>query len=325
MTPIYKVVVNGSNITELIKTRLLSIQITDEAGFDSDTVNISLDDRDGKIDIPKLGVEMEVWLGYKESGLVNIGKYTIDEVGLSGMPETMTIRGKAASMTGEDSVKSQKTRSWKNTTLGAIVEKVANEHKLKAKVDVELKSIYIKDLAQTDESNMHLLTRIAEDYGAVLKVSSGNLILKKKSGGKTVGGETMPPIILNRIDVKSGYRVTIAEREAYKSVSAKYHDKGKAKLEKVTVGSGEPSKTLRHPYDSKDQAEKAAKAEMESSSRSTAKLSLPLAIGNPKVAAETIITLNGFRDGIAGDWNVTNVSHTWSNSGASTSLNAESI
>jgi len=60
MTPIYQITVNGSNITELVKTRLLSLSITDNAGWDSDTIEMSLDDRDARLEIPKIGALMEV-------------------------------------------------------------------------------------------------------------------------------------------------------------------------------------------------------------------------------------------------------------------------
>jgi len=342
MTPIYKVVVSGTNITELVKTRLLSISISDSAGTDSDTVELNLDDRDAKLEIPKIGVEMEVWLGYKETGLVKMGSYVIDEVGLSGAPESMSIRGKAASMTGEESVKDQKTRQWKDISLSDLVSKIAKEHGLTPKVDSEMQGYFLKDLAQTEESNIHLLTRIAEDYDAVVKVTSNYLIFAKKGNSKAVSGESVPPVIIARGQCKSGYHVTFAERDSFKSVKAKWHNKATAKVEYVdsagrhrkkkptenlvTETSGkQPQKTLRHTFDTKEQAEAACRAEMEKLGRGSSKLSLPLSIGMPTIAAEGYITLTGFREGINGNWNVTNVSHNWSNSGAVSSLNAESV
>ena len=46
MTPDFSISVEGVLITELIKSRLVSMHITDEAGVISDTAIIHLDDRD---------------------------------------------------------------------------------------------------------------------------------------------------------------------------------------------------------------------------------------------------------------------------------------
>jgi phage protein D len=342
MTPIYKVVVNGTNITELVKTRLLSLSVSDSAGTDSDTVEMSLDDRDARLEIPKIGVEMTVWLGYKETGLVKMGSYIIDEVTLSGMPEEMSLRGKAASMTGDNSVKDQKTRQWNDISIADLVSKIAKEHGLTPKVDSEMSGYFLKDLSQTEESNIHLLTRVGEDYDAVVKVTDGNLIFAKKGTSRTVSGEPVPPVTIHKSQCKSGYNVTYAERDSFKSVKAKWHNKATAKVEyvdskgrnrkknpkenmDVETSNKEPQKTLKHTFDTKEQAEAACRAEMEKLNRGGAKLSLQLSIGSPTIAAEGCITLTGFRSGINGDWNVTSVTHNWSNSGAATSLNAESI
>jgi len=271
-----------------------------------------------------------------------MGSYVIDEVTLSGVPESMAIRGKAASMTGEESVKSQKTRQWEDITLSDLVSTIAKEHGLTAKVDSEMSGIHLDDLAQTEESNIHLLSRMSQDYDAIVKVTSNNLIFAKKGNSRAVSGDLVPPVTIHRNQCKSGYSVTFAERESYASVKAKWHNKATAKVEYIDAkgrhrkknptknletesSSKEPQKTLRHTYDSKEQAEAAVKAEIAKLNRGTSKLTLPLSVGVPTVAAEGFITLVGFRDGINGDWNVTSVSHTWSNSGATNSLNAESV
>jgi phage protein D len=266
----------------------------------------------------------------------------IDEVVLSGAPEAMTLRGKAASMTGADSVKVQKTRHWKDLTINTLVSKIAKEHGLKPIISTDLQSIYIDDLSQTDESNIHLLTRISGDYDAVVKVTSQYLIFAEKGQSRAASGDPVPPVTVKRSQCKPGYNVTIAERDSFASVRAKYHNKSTAKIEYVDkigrkrkrdpkkeldaqTSGKQPQKTLRHTYATQEQAARAAQAEMDRLTRGTAKLSLPLSIGMPAIAAEGYVTLTGFRDGINGDWNVTKVTHTWSNSGAVSSLTAESV
>ena len=45
-----------------------------------------------------------------------MGLYTVDELELSGPPDTLTIRAKAANI--RSSLKEHKTRAWDDTTLG---------------------------------------------------------------------------------------------------------------------------------------------------------------------------------------------------------------
>ena len=55
--------------------------------------------------------------------LARLGRYTVDEVELSGPPDTLVIRGKASDMRG--SGKTTRIGSWEGVSLGSIVNDVA--------------------------------------------------------------------------------------------------------------------------------------------------------------------------------------------------------
>ncbi len=84
MTPAFHIAVDGTDITAQIRYRLLWLRVTDEAGIQSDTVELTIDDRDGLIELPRTGANMSVSLGYEETGLFPMGAYTVDERELSG-------------------------------------------------------------------------------------------------------------------------------------------------------------------------------------------------------------------------------------------------
>ncbi len=81
MTPDFKVIAAGINITPQIRDRLLSLTVNDEAGLRSDQVEITLDDRDNAIELPSPGAPLAVFMGYKETFLVPMGVYTVDDGG----------------------------------------------------------------------------------------------------------------------------------------------------------------------------------------------------------------------------------------------------
>ncbi|WP_236611778.1 hypothetical protein [Aeromonas molluscorum] len=78
--PAYQVLVDGNDISAAIRPRLMSMSITDNRGFSADTIEITLDDSDGKLDMPRRGATLRALIGWQGSALVDKGTYKIDEV-----------------------------------------------------------------------------------------------------------------------------------------------------------------------------------------------------------------------------------------------------
>ena len=320
MTPDFQILADSTDITAAIRDRLLSLSVTDAAGIDSDTLEISLDDRDGAIAIPRRGAKLEVRLGYKETGLADLGIYVVDEVGLSGPPDTMTIRGRAADLRAK--IKTTRTRPWHKITIGNIVKKIAAEHGYTAKVTPELAKQLIAHIDQTGESDLHFLTRLATNRGAISKAAGGLLLFVFRGQAKSASGKDLPTVFLTGKDL-SQRDVTIAERGKYASVVATWHSHSKAKEQRITLGSGEPAYTIRHRYPDEASATAAAKARLEASARGTSTLRFTCP-GDVRIGAEGKLEISGCRTGVDGQWVVTTVTHRLDNSGYSCSGEAQS-
>ena len=331
MTPVYHVRAEGRNITNALRDRLLSLRVTDEAGYQSDTVEIQLDDRDGAVNLPRKGAALEVELGYEETGTAKMGSFTVDEVELSGPPDTLTIRAKAADMRG--SLKQHRTRSWDESTIGDLVAAVAAEHGLEPRVSEMLAGVAIEHIDQTEESDLNLLTRLSKQYDAVAKPAEGRLLFVSRGEAQSAGGRDLRiPIHRNRT---SNHRVTLADRGRYGAVVAHWHDVGAGEEVQARAGDGEPVYTLRHPYPNAAEAQAAARSKLRALNCGTGSLSLTLKTGmpallaetnnpaNPALAAQTRLALSGFREGVDGDWVATRVTHEISASGYSTQVEAE--
>ena len=319
MIPDFSLIVSGADITGLVRRRLIGLTVTDEAGIKSDALDVTLDDRDARIAVPSPGAVIAVSLGYKEVGLTPMGQYTADDVTLSGPPASLGFRGASADMGG--SLKSMKTRNFDDMTLGGLARTIAGEHSLKAAVSETLRSIAYDHIAQVDESDMHLLTRLAKDHDAIATVKAGALLLAERGLGRSIGGAALPVIAVDQGEV-TDYRVTLAERGKYRSVVASWHDETTGKTEAVTAGDGEPTYRLRHVRPTRERARQAAHAKLKSLTRGKAQLSLTLP-GNPTIAAEARIRLSGIRSGVDGLWSITTVTHTLDNGGFKTQIKAE--
>jgi len=319
-TPLYKILADNNDITAALKDRLLSLSITDEAGIQSDALTLKLDDRDGVIELPRKGAQLSVYIGYKETGLVKKGLFTVDEIEISGTPDTLTITAKAANM--RDSLKSQKTRSWNNLSLNDIITTIAKDNQLTPKINPDLGKLIIPHLDQTAESDLHFITRIATLYGAVSKPVEDYLIFVPRGETKTATGKQLLDITINKTDV-SNYRATLADRGKYQSVIAHWQATKTGIKTAVTIGKGTPAFTLRQNYPDSDTAKHAATAKLKTLNQGTDTISLTLNQGNPLLFAEASINLTGFRTGINGAWVSTRVSHQLNNSGYKTTMDAK--
>lgn len=326
--PNFRIVANSQDVTDRIRRQLKNISVTDESGITADTLEIELADSEPErpIPIPETGAELEVFLGYGES-LRRMGLFVVDEIEVSGPPSKMILRARAAphdeSKTGMIGLQTQRTRSFKaGITIGALVERIAGEHRMRPAVAPALASIALPHTDQVSESDLNLLHRIAKRYDAVAKPAGGAIVFAARGESVSASGGPMPRVSLALKDVSS-WRVTLASRETAGTVVAYYRDTRKAERREVKVGEGEPVKRLRMAYPSKQSAESAAKSELRKAARAarTLELSLP---GDPRIVAESLLSLSGFREGVSGDWVVTRAVHYFGpDAGFSTRVDAE--
>ena len=321
MTPNFQVLANSQDITNKLRDRLLSLQITDEVGFRADTLTLQLDDVDNALAWPVSGAELEVHLGYQERGITRMGLYIVDEVEHRGPPAMMTIRAKAANMRA--SMKAPTSMSWHDTTLGDLVTTIALQHGLLAKVSEALSSIELSHLDQTVESDLHLLTRLARTYGAIAKPAGHYLIFVKRGEARTAANQLLATVRIAPQDMIR-HRMLQVERSRYQAVRAYWHDYASAETQSVLVGEGEPVDTLRHPYATQDQAQHAALARFAALQRGTATLSITV-LGDPAIQAEGKIIIEGLRAPIAGAWSVQRVRHQLDGQGFNTHVETESL
>ena len=321
MTPQFRIVVEGQgDVTAQIRERLLGLRVRNEEGYRSDAVEIRLDDRGGEMELPRRGVALEVELGYEATGRVAMGRYVVDAVELSGPPETLTVRATAADMRA--GAKQRKTRSWDQVTIGALVAKIAREHDLEPRVAQELARIVLPHVDQTDESDLHLLTRLGEKYDAAARPAGGRLLFTRRGAGRSATQGAVTAVGVAR-EQAGDYRVTFDDRQRYGSVKAYWYDRSAGRRREVTAGSGEPVYALRDDQVDANTARYAAQARLDALNRGAVALSLSLRPGAPTVSTETPLTLSGFRDGVNGRWIVTRVGHELSGGGLATEVEAE--
>ena len=319
MKPDYAIWADGLLITGNIQSYLVSLRVTDEAGIKSDVVEITLDDRDGKLPLPHTGTHLKLAIGYQETGLTNLGVYIVDEIGIESPPQKITIKGHAADL--NKAFKSQQTKTWQPQSLGNIISDIASKNGYQPRIADELASLMMPHLDQTAESDIHFITRLANLHGAIAKPAGGYLLFVPKDRNKSVSGQLLQVISVVPKDSKD-WRISFSERNHHGAVVAEYHDVDKAKVIEAKAGSGDPIHRLRETFPTKELAERAANSELKKLTQSTATLNITL-VGNPAIVAESKLVLQGFRSGIPADWTVTRVEQAIESSGFTTRVAAE--
>jgi len=319
--PIYRLVVNGQDITPKVEKRLISLTLTDNRGLEADQLDLSLEDHDGRLAIPPRRASVQLWLGWQDTGLVYKGSYIVDEVEHSGAPDVISIRASSADLRA--GLTRKRERSWHEVTLADIVKTVAEAYSLKPIIDLMLGQIPVPHLDQADESDANLLTRLATDHDAISSVKAGHLLLMPVGASKTASGLDLPHIHLTRRDC-DGHRWMEADRDAYTGVRAHYYDDNSAERLDAIVGTDDNIKTLRHVYADEQSALQAARSEWQRLQRGAATLSYTLALGRADLIPEMTYSLSGVKQEISETvWLAKSVTHNLSDSGYITSLELE--
>ncbi|MBN6079909.1 phage late control D family protein [Aggregatibacter actinomycetemcomitans] len=356
-TPQFSVTVTTDekkDITQLVTDRIISITIDDNRGFVADMLNIELSDHDGKLDIPPRNAVLEVAIGWKGEQLINKGKFTVDEVEFSGAPDKLAIRARAADMKG--SLMTPKERSFHNIKIGALIAQIAKEHGLDDYCGIRFEKQSIPHLDQANESDINLLSRLAEQYDAIATVKNGVLLFLPTGTAKTASGKDIEQMAITK---KTGdsYSFAVVENNNYKAVRAYWYNTDNGKKGEVTIdenskvtlvnrttkkgkvskqkkhaveqtapitSDSDQIKTLRHTYKYEASAIQGAKSAFDKLKRGVATFKITMAYGDPMLMPETPVQLKGFKREIDNtNWLITQVSHTITKGGYTCDVECE--
>jgi phage protein D len=358
IAPDFMLKLDDRDITQNVSPRLISLSMTDKRGLEADQLDIQLDDSDGLLTLPARGATLTLWLGWEGTPLQKKGNFTVDTIEFRGAPDTLTIRGCSADFRGKLNVRRE--QSWHDTTIGAIVNTLAQRNQLTASVAAELSSIAISHIDQSQETDAAFLTRLAERNGAFVSIKAGKVIFMKAGQAVTASGKTIPLMVIERGD-GDRHLFSVADRENYSGVTAKWLQtrdpkKQNAQLSINRLPDGQVPEALTHPeaaaptagagkaqppqemlvgsaenvfelttvYASEEQALRAAEAKWRALQRGTVKFSIQLALGRADLFPETPVLVNGFKRVIDEQaWIISEVVHTLSESGFTTRLNLE--
>jgi phage protein D len=302
MTPIFKLEANSKDVTKNINLNSSKIEFNDEAGVLSDDISLTIE---GSFEKPKYEDELKLWIGTQANGLYYCGLFMVQS---SKNKNDMTLDITATAANFSNSLKRKRSLSYENLTIKQMVEQIAFKHKLGAVSDFQ--DISVEHLEQTHESDLHFLTRIAKSYNALFAIKNNKIIFKKKIKNSKKS-EDLPRFTLVK---NEGTYINIenVNKTLFNSCKAMWRDTKDNKQHSITVGSGEPLKTIKDSFENASDAKLKADAALQISNAGTKTGSI--SSYGFEIYAGGILDLKGtVQDD--GDYHITSVHHTIDSNG----------
>lgn len=316
---VYDLVVDGVSINPLVNPRLKSLSLTEKRGSEADDLQLVLDDADGQVAIPDPGAVITLRMGWIDltrgaaPQMIDKGRFIVQDREHDGTPDQLTITARSADLTR--GFRTRQTKTWRDTTLGAVLQDIASRNGLQARVWPDKAAIAVQTLSQARESDSAFLARLGRLHDAVATVKSETLVFAPIGSGQTAGGQPIPGVEIRR---SSGdkHRWKAAEREKFSGVTVEWQDRAGGRRRTVTVGSPDNAKRLGRVYASEAAATRAARSARGRQDRKGASFAISLAKGRPDIYPERIASVSGFKPQIdAARWLIAEVQHQLDGSG----------
>lgn len=302
----------GADLADKVDPRLIELTLTEKTGGEADQLDVTLHNHDGALVTPEPGKILVLAIGWKSGdevsvGMVEKGRFKVDEVELSGPPDIVTIRARSADFVGE--YRNRRTHAWKDTTLGAILAEIAGRNGLTARVHPDLSSKAIAAIEQHNKSDMVFVRDLGSRYDAVATWKDRKLVFMPIGSATTAGGKAIPAIAVTR---KQGWtwRFTRADRDGADGAQAYWHDQNSGRRRAVKIGSGKRRK-LKRVYANEAEARQAAEAEASKRKRDAWTFEYDLTFADLAIQPNGKVTLSGWNTRIDGiSWLVESIETT---------------
>lgn len=291
---------DGTDLAEKINPRFLDLRLTEKRGGEADELALTLHNHDGRLVAPETGRILTLALGWRAggpaTGLVAKGRFKVDEVEESGPPDIITIRARSADLAGDYG--KRRTKTWRDTTVGAVLGTIAGRYGVTAKVHPDLAGKPIAVIEQHGKSDMAFVKDLGSRFDAVATWKDRALLFMPIGATTTASGKAVPGLTLTR---RQGWtwRFSRADRDEHDGAEAEWHDKDQGKRQKVHTG-GTNRKKLKRVYASKAEAEQATKAATAKGKRGGFTFEYDLAEADMQIQPNARVTLSGWNSRIDG-------------------------
>ncbi|MEN4053766.1 contractile injection system protein, VgrG/Pvc8 family [Sulfurimonas sp. NWX79] len=297
MTPLFKIEANGADVTAQLQKDLSSISFSDEDGNQSDEITLKVA---GNFKRPKYQDEIKLWLGYEEVGLFYCGVFKVQ----STQRDKYSLSISATGADFSSALKQKRDTSYEKVSLKDVAQIVASRHELKLKSDFE--DMLMPHLSQTNESDLHMMKRLAKDYNGIFSIKNGTLVFLKRIK-ENMASDKLPVFEIDVSECDS-YSIKHSDKTIYGACEASWHDTKENIVKSVTVGSGEPVLKLKGNFKTPAEAKAKAEAKLQNANRGVK--SGTISMYGKEIYAGGMLKLSGAGED-DGEYSIKSVNHTF--------------
>lgn len=246
-----KLIVNGKNVS----LDLENFSYKDEKGVLSDSITLQVA---GEFERPKYKDEIKAYIDDFYCGIFSVQNVKFSK-------HTTTIEATAINFSGD--LKEKKFKDFKDTSIDKICKEIASNHSLDCKANLDTN---ISHISQINQSDLEFLKKLSQDYNATFSVKNNTLLFLKDSKSDI---QTTYKIDENECE---NWELEYTNKTLFNSCKAVWHDTKENKTKSITVGSGNPIKTLEAKFKDEDEAKQKAKSALEVANKGTIKGNLSI-------------------------------------------------
>ena len=172
-----QVSLNRVDITSDLTGDTLSLTYTDSAEENADNVDFQIQNRDKKWLKGWFPSKMDTFSAQiiADGGTLDCGVFLLDDVGMSGRPLTVSIKG-VAKPSDQDFSEVEHNQTWEQATLKDIASTIAGRAGIALEYDAQSNPT-IQFQTQEGQTDQDFLQQLAEKHGITMKLYNQKLVL----------------------------------------------------------------------------------------------------------------------------------------------------
>jgi len=301
---------NGVNATGQVAGFLNSFQYKDVASGTSDSISISLNDRDHMWIGPWFPVKgdrlhptiiVENWTGEGANASFPCGSFAVDDFSFDGGPIRLKID--ALALPYASSFKTQeRTETYEMATLAGIGSIIAGRAGISLFFDAP--DISIEKVEQSKQNDCDFYCDLVEKYGLALKIYNDKLVVFSEAIYEGRG----PKAILTPADFDPGWSWNTKQTGTYTGVEYQYTNSEKNKTFTVKAGTTERLLTVNTPSDNLTEATALALAAVNNANKAITTMSISM-MARPGLIASDCIMIAGLQR-LDGKYYIDQITHS---------------
>ena len=303
---------NGVNATAQIADYLDSFTYTDVASGTSDSISLTLTDRDRKWTGPwfpqksdRLApvILTENWSAEGDTRFFPCGLFRVDDFTFhGGRPVTLDLEGVALPADGAFKAE-ERTETYEQTNLREIGQRIAERAGIELRY--EAANVNVSKTEQSGQTDCDFYNELVTKYGLALKIYHDRLVVFSEAAY-----EAKPvKATLTESDFESGWEWNTTLSGTYTGVRYQYANSEKDTTITAEAGSGERILKCNEAADNATEARLIALAALNNANKAATTMRLTLSLARPGLIASDCVEIAGFGN-LSGKYYVEKITHT---------------